>query len=565
MVSELKIVFVGHVDHGKSTIIGRLLYETHSLPQGIINKVQRIADETGKNFEYAYLLDAFAEERQQGITIDMTQIQFSTEKRDYLIIDAPGHKEFLKNMISGAANANAAFLVIDAAAGVQEQSRRHAYLLSLLGISKIYVIVNKMDLVNYSEKRFNEVVNEMKKFLESLNVKPKEFIPISGFIGDNVTIKSEKLSWYNGETLIKTLDLIENDENIKNQSLRLPIQDVYKFDDRRIIAGRIESGNLKIGDKIKIYPEGRETKIIEIAYWLEKDKKNKAIAGESVGIIVEDEFFNKRGEIITKIDDKSPNISNRLRASVFWLGKNPLTIGKKYKLKLATSEIEAEVEKILRVVDASSLESNNSAQKLKINDIGEIIFKLKKKLAFDNFGEYQATGRFVLVEGYDVSGGGIILSNELSIINGTTFQNENLIVNAEIFDEFYYDVEKRQITQVSETENKNYKIGDKIPTSGFSFDYPADFDIIILNESAAISIREEKITKIIKLDEYEYKKIPLINGRGFGIKVNNEEQFNEFISEYKAVTNANELAKFSNKYFFLNQYRELKFYFDYVI
>ena len=404
-MSELKIVFVGHVDHGKSTIIGRLLYETHSLPQGIINKVQRIADETGKNFEYAYLLDAFAEERQQGITIDMTQIQFSTEKRDYLIIDAPGHKEFLKNMISGAANANAAFLVIDAAAGVQEQSRRHAYLLSLLGISKIYVIVNKMDLVNYSEKRFNEVVNEMKKFLESLNVKPKEFIPISGFIGDNVTIKSEKLSWYNGETLIKTLDLIENDENIKNQSLRLPIQDVYKFDDRRIIAGRIESGNLKIGDKIKIYPEGRETKIIEIAYWLEKDKKNKAIAGESVGIIVEDEFFNKRGEIITKIDDKSPNISNRLRASVFWLGKNPLTIGKKYKLKLATSEIEAEVEKILRVVDASSLESNNSAQKLKINDIGEIIFKLKKKLAFDNFGEYQATGRFVLVEGYDVSGG----------------------------------------------------------------------------------------------------------------------------------------------------------------
>ncbi|MBR1859242.1 MAG: GTP-binding protein, partial [Selenomonadaceae bacterium] len=302
LLSELKIVFVGHVDHGKSTIIGRLLYETHSLPQGVIDKVQRIADETGKNFEYAYLLDAFAEERQQGITIDMTQIQFSTEKRDYLIIDAPGHKEFLKNMISGAANANAAFLVIDAAAGVQEQSRRHAYLLSLLGISKIYVIVNKMDLVNYSEERFNDVVTDMKKFLEPLNVKPKEFIPISGFIGDNVTSKSSKLSWYNGETLINTLDLIENDENIKNKSLRLPIQDVYKFDDRRIIAGRIESGQLKIGDKIKIYPEGRETKITEIAYWLEKDKKDTAAAGESVGIIVEDEFFNKRGEIITKVE-----------------------------------------------------------------------------------------------------------------------------------------------------------------------------------------------------------------------------------------------------------------------
>ena len=564
-MSELKIVFVGHVDHGKSTIIGRLLYETKSLPQGIIDKVQRIADETGKNFEYAYLLDAFAEERQQGITIDMTQIQFSTEKRDYLIIDAPGHKEFLKNMISGAANANAAFLVIDAATGVQEQSRRHAYLLSLLGISKIYVIVNKMDLVNYSEQRFNEVVTEMKKFLEPLNVNPKKFIPISGFVGDNVTSKSAKLSWYNGETLINTLDLIENDENIKNQSLRFPIQDVYKFDDRRIIAGRIESGQLKVGDKIKIYPEGRETKITEIAYWLEKDKKNNAVAGESVGIIVEDEFFNKRGEIITKVEDKSPNISNRLRASVFWLGKNSLTIGKKYKLKLATTEIEAEVEKILRVVDASTLESNDSAQKLKINDIGEIIFKLKKKLAFDNFGDYQATGRFVLVDGYDVSGGGIILSAEKNITVGTNFSNGDLNVQAELFDEFYYDVERRQITQVAESESKIYQIGDKIPTSGFSFDYPSNFDIIILNELAVVSIRDEKISKICNLDDYNYNKVPLMNGRGFGIKINTSEQFEQFLKDYNSVKNPQELAQFSNKYFFLNQYRELKFYFDYVI
>ena len=564
-MSELKIVFVGHVDHGKSTIIGRLLYETKSLPQGIIDKVQRIADETGKNFEYAYLLDAFAEERQQGITIDMTQIQFSTEKRDYLIIDAPGHKEFLKNMISGAANANAAFLVIDAATGVQEQSRRHAYLLSLLGISKIYVIVNKMDLVNYSEQRFNEVVTEMKKFLEPLNVNPKKFIPISGFVGDNVTSKSAKLSWYNGETLINTLDLIENDENIKNQSLRFPIQDVYKFDDRRIIAGRIESGQLKVGDKIKIYPEGRETKITEIAYWLEKDKKNNAVAGESVGIIVEDEFFNKRGEIITKVEDKSPNISNRLRASVFWLGKNSLTIGKKYKLKLATTEIEAEVEKILRVVDASTLESNDSAQKLKINDIGEIIFKLKKKLAFDNFGDYQATGRFVLVDGYDVSGGGIILSAEKNLTIGTTFSNGDLNIQAELFDEFYYDVERRQITQVAESESKIYQIGDKIPTSGFSFDYPSNFDIIILNELAVVSIRDEKISKICNLDDYNYNKVPLMNGRGFGIKINTSEQFEQFLKDYNSVKNPQELAQFSNKYFFLNQYRELKFYFDYVI
>ncbi len=203
-MSELKIVFVGHVDHGKSTIIGRLLYETHSLPQGIIDKVQRIADENGKDFEFAYLLDAFAEERQQGITIDMTQIKFATAKRNYLIIDAPGHKEFLKNMISGAANANAAFLVIDAQAGVQEQSRRHAYLLSLLGIKNIAVLVNKMDLVNFDEQRFRAVAADIKNFLATLNVTPKKIIPVSGFLGDNIISKSENLSWYGGETLINS-------------------------------------------------------------------------------------------------------------------------------------------------------------------------------------------------------------------------------------------------------------------------------------------------------------------------------------------------------------------------
>ncbi len=288
-MSELKIVFVGHVDHGKSTIIGRLLYDTKSLPQGVVDRVQKIADETGKDFEFAYLLDAFAEERQQGITIDTTQIKFATAKRNYLIIDAPGHKEFLKNMISGAANA--AFLVIDAQSGVQEQSRRHAYLLSLLGIKKIFVLVNKMDLVNYSEARFNEVAADIKNFLATLNVTPEKIIPVSGFLGDNIISKSQNLLWYSGE-------------------------------------------------------------------------------------------------IITHLTDMPPKISNRLRASVFWMGKNFLTTGKNYKLKLATAEVEATVEKIIRTVDASTLESKSPARELRLNDVGEIIFKLKNEIAFDEFGNF---------------------------------------------------------------------------------------------------------------------------------------------------------------------------------
>lgn len=565
VLSELKIVFVGHVDHGKSTIIGRLLHDTHSLPRGVIDRVQKIADDTGKEFEYAYLLDAFAEERSQGITIDMTQIRFETEERNYLIIDAPGHKEFLKNMISGSANANVAFLVIDAAAGVREQSKRHAYLLSLLGIKKIYVLVNKMDLVDYAEDRFNRVVDDMKKFLDSIDVKPKNYIPISGFRGDNVTRRSENLSWFDGGTLLETLDAIDDEDDPDRKPLRLPIQDVYKFDERRIIAGRIEAGTISVGDRIKIFPDGRETTVVELAAWLERDKKNSASAGESVGLIVKDEFFNRRGELISLADQSEPKVSNRLRASVFWLGKTPLTIGKKYKLKSATSEVEAEVERIIRTIDAVTLQNTQAVEVMNRNDVAELVIKLKREIAFDEFIDCQATGRFVIVDGYDVSGGGIILSEESSAAVGATFVGNNANLRAELFDEFYYDVEKRQITHVAGSQRNRFEIGDEIQTRGLSFDYPDDFDVISLSDAAVIKIRGKKITEIVRLDDYRYDKMPLVNGRGFGIKVNTEEQFNLFLKEFRAVSGARQLAAFSNKYFFLNQYRELKFYFDYVI
>ena len=271
----LNIVVVGHVDHGKSTVIGKLLYDTHSLPEGAVEKVKRIAKETGKPFEYAYLLDAFEEEQKQGITIDTTQIQFSTDKRDYVIIDAPGHKEFLKNMISGAANAEAALLIVDAKQGVQEQSRRHAYILSLLGIKKVYVVVNKMDLVDYSEEVYKTIEVEMNKFLNDLDVHPLSYIPVSAFYGENILNSSDKMPWYEGSSVIEAIDLIEKEKGREEKSLRFPIQDVYKFDDRRIIAGRIESGSLKVGDEIVIYPEGKKTTVKTIEYWQEKDKKDK--------------------------------------------------------------------------------------------------------------------------------------------------------------------------------------------------------------------------------------------------------------------------------------------------
>src|ERR1051326_1210201 len=236
---QLKIVIVGHVDHGKSTFVGRLFHDTGSLPEGKLEQLQHIAERRGVPFEWANLMDALQSERDQNITIDTAQIWFHTRKRQYVIIDAPGHKEFLKNMVTGAANAEAALLLIDAAEGVQEQSRRHGYLLNLLGIRQIAVLVNKMDLQGYSQDRFNQIEAEFRRFLKSIGVEPRIFVPIAAKHGDNIASRSTNMPWWSGPTVVETLDEFKVAELPKDQPLRFTIQDVYRFDERRILAGRI--------------------------------------------------------------------------------------------------------------------------------------------------------------------------------------------------------------------------------------------------------------------------------------------------------------------------------------
>lgn len=417
----LKIVVVGHVDHGKSTLIGRLLYDTKSLPEGAIEKVKRISKEKGKPFEYAYLLDAFEEEQKQGITIDTTQLQFFTDRRDYIIIDAPGHKEFLKNMISGAANAEAAILMVDAQEGIQEQSKRHGYILSLLGIRQVYVIVNKMDLIEYSEEKFYQIRREFDDFLSNLQVRPLKYIPVSAFLGENITNLSEKMPWYQDLPVLEALDAFQKTQGEQDKPLRFPIQDVYKFDDRRIIAGRIEAGTLHVGDEILINPGNKKTVVKSIEHWAPKDQTDTVYAGMSVGITVADEFFNKRGQFISH-GDTPPLSTNRFKANIFWMGKENLVVGKKYKLKLTTQEVECQVQAIEKVIDASTLETVLGAAAVATNDVAEVVIETRQLVAFDLFADNQTTGRFVLVDGYDVSGGGII-SNAEAVIDDEDARN----------------------------------------------------------------------------------------------------------------------------------------------
>ncbi|MEC9347587.1 MAG: adenylyl-sulfate kinase [Pseudomonadota bacterium] len=403
---SLKTVFVGHVDHGKSTLVGRLFHDTDSLPEGRADAIRKMCEKRGMPFEYAFLMDALQAERDQGITIDTSQIWFKTAKRDYVIIDAPGHKEFLKNMVTGAAAADAAILVIDAGEGVQEQSRRHGYLLHLMGIPQVTVCVNKMDLVDYSRERFEAIETEFRAYLTSIGVTPRHVIPVSGREGDHITGRSERMPWYTGPALTSALDSFEVPPPATQLPLRFPVQDVYKFDERRIIAGRIESGTLRVGDTLLFSPTNKTARVRSIESWNVDTAPTEVSAGMHVGVTLDDQLFIERGHVVSH-EQHPPVETDVFRAHVFWLGHNPLTVGKTYKMKLATNDAMVTVQSVDRVIDTGDL-SHSASTTVERNAVAEVTLRSRKILAVDEFRANQKTGRFVLVDGYDIAGGGII-------------------------------------------------------------------------------------------------------------------------------------------------------------
>lgn len=405
--TPLKIVVVGHVDHGKSTLVGRLLHETGALPEGKVEYLKEVCDKRGMPFEWAFVMDALQAERDQGITIDTSQLRFHTGNRPVLIIDAPGHKEFLKNMITGAASAEAAVLVIDAHEGVQEQSRRHGYLLHLLGLTQIAVAVNKMDLVDWSEARFQEVEAEIRAYLGGIGVTPTHVVPVSARGGDNINAVSEKSAWYKGPSVIGALDGFAAAAVATDLALRLPVQDVYKFDSRRIISGRIESGRIKVGDRLTFSPSGKSARVASIEGWAGSDiTVVSAGAGQSVGVTLDEPIFVERGQV-AHLAEAAPALAHEIRARVFWLGRDPLALGDRLKLKLATAEYHVEVAAIEKVIDVEDLGSHQGAQ-VGRNAVAELVFRSRGAMAFDTFGDNARLGRFVLVHGYDIVGGGIV-------------------------------------------------------------------------------------------------------------------------------------------------------------
>jgi bifunctional enzyme CysN/CysC len=407
----MHIVVTGHVDHGKSSVIGRLLADSGALPEGKLEAVRATCERNAKPFEYAFLLDALKDEQAQGITIDAARVFFKTDRRQYLVIDAPGHVEFLKNMISGASRAEAALLVIDAHEGVQENSRRHGFMLSMLGIRQIVVLVNKMDLIGYSQQAFDRIVEEYSAFLANIGLTPSWFIPVSAVNGENLVVPSERFSWYDGPTVLQALDEFENRPPLTAAAFRMPVQGVYKFteqhDNRRIVAGSIESGRIRVGDEVVFYPSGKKSRVASIEAF-NRSQPAEGSAGEAVGFTLSDQIYVGRGEIAALTGQPKPLVSTRLNVSLFWLGQHPLSQHKEYVLKLGTARVPLHVEKIHRVIDASELSASEDRTSVERHEVADCTLRLGKPIAFDLADACPPTGRFVIVDDFEISGGGIV-------------------------------------------------------------------------------------------------------------------------------------------------------------
>jgi bifunctional enzyme CysN/CysC len=405
---QVRIVIVGHVDHGKSTLVGRLLHETGSLPEGKLEMLKAVSARRGMPFEWSFLLDALQTERDQGITIDTTQIRFRTGSRDIVLIDAPGHAEFLRNMITGASQADGALLIIDALEGVRDQTRRHGYLLHLLGVKQVAVVVNKMDRVDFSAARFKAIGEEISAHLKGLGIRPSALIPISARDGDGVAERTFRMNWYNGPTVVEALDALEPARPLEQLALRLPVQAIYKFDDRRIVTGRIESGDLAVGDEIVIMPAGKVAKIKSVEGWPAMPTNGRQSAGQSVGVTLDRELFVERGDVIAHLGS-SPRDARRIRARIFWLHDKPLTPGASILVRLGTRESRAVVAAIEKAVDPgqlSTIENNSIAR----NHVGEIELSLAQPVAADPYAENPRTGRLVIEINGRIAGGGLVLS-----------------------------------------------------------------------------------------------------------------------------------------------------------
>ncbi|MGN0642902.1 MAG: sulfate adenylyltransferase subunit 1 [Huintestinicola sp.] len=560
MKGLLKFITCGSVDDGKSTLIGHILYDAKLLyadQEKALELDSKVGSRSGK-IDYSLLLDGLMAEREQGITIDVAYRYFTTDNRSFIVADTPGHEEYTRNMAVGASFADLAVILVDASQGVLVQTRRHARICRLMGIRYFVFAVNKMDLVGYGEERFREIEREINELKAELALENVVIIPLSATEGDNVTVKSENIPWYKGEPLLEYLENVDISSDSGEQGFYMPVQRVCRPDHTfRGFQGQIESGSISVGDEITALPSGEKANVKSILF-TDKDVKT-AYKGQPVTISLDKEVDVSRGCVLVK--DANIAVYKKLTVSLLWMDDEPLSVGKDYLVKLGTKTITAVLTKINYAVDVNTGE-HIKAESLSKNGIAVCELSLAEAITADLFSMHKTLGELILidrvtnmtsacgvVEGLDEKGG--------SFTGKASFKSGELEARGDIFEEFCYDQSALSVLKYR-TVSSTYTVGDEIPVKGESYEYPGSFDIIVLRDKAAVKVRDKKIEAIIPVSEYTYGGYPVVNGRGFEVKAQSEEEIKQFLAEYDASGDSEKPAFFA-KWVSFDTYRKVVF------
>lgn len=560
MKGLLKFITCGSVDDGKSTLIGHILYDSKLLyadQEKALELDSKVGSRNGK-IDYSLLLDGLMAEREQGITIDVAYRYFTTDNRSFIVADTPGHEEYTRNMAVGASFADLAVILIDASQGVLVQTRRHARICSLMGIKYFVFAVNKMDLVKYDKATFDKITDQINELKAELDLENVVIIPLSATEGDNVTVKSENIPWYDGKTLLDYLETVDIKSSDNEKGFYMPVQRVCRPDHTfRGFQGQIESGEISVGDEITTLPSNEKAKVKQILV-VDKDSKTAKV-GQPATITLDKEVDVSRGCVLTK--DSEIGVYKKLKASLLWMDDNTLTEGTDYLVKLGTKTIPAIVTKIEYAVDVNTGE-HIQKDELNKNEIALCDILLTEPIVVDKFDNHKTLGELILIDRVTnmTSACGVVEETLEKADYGThkaSFKNGEVEARGDIFEEFYYDSASQNVLKYQPVNN-TYSVGDTIPTVGDSYNYPESFDIIILRDSVAVKVRDKKITEIIPTSEYQYGNVPVVNGRGFEVNASSDEDIKSFLAEYKAYEEDNN-NDFFTKWLDFDTYRKVVF------
>lgn len=529
----LKFITCGSVDDGKSTLIGHILYDAKLLfadQEETLILDSKVGSREGE-IDYSLLLDGLMAEREQGITIDVAYRYFTTENRSFIVADTPGHEEYTRNMAVGASFADLAIILIDATQGVLIQTKRHARICKLMGINYFVFAVNKMDLANYSCETFGNIDKQIAELTDELKLNNVKIIPVSATAGDNVTVKSDKMPWYDGEPILTYLENVDIKSSDTEKGFYMPVQRVCRPNHTfRGFQGQIEAGSISVGDEITVLPSF-ELAAVKSIFAGDKEVET-AITGQPVTITLDKEIDVSRGCVLTK-DNKIGNAKS-FNATLLWMDDSVLSEGREYFVKLGTKKIAGKVKKILYKTDI------NSGQQIEVNSISKNEIALceimiDEEIAVDLFNSHKTLGELILIDRISnmTSACGVVEEIiDTDEENGVVIKGNGIKAKTLLFDEFFYNEKSLAIDNYS-SENKSFAIGDAIKLKGESYDYPAYFDILAIDSSTAVEIRNGVISDVKPLSQYQYIGLPVVNGKGFSVNIHSKEDLDMFFADLK--------------------------------